>query len=119
MGKPAVSHNIGTHRGEIRCPDPVDLYGYGNIVTLTVKDICLFSGADGSAKNGKPFLMHEFVKREKGDVIKNILPYLELVGIPDADAHLFETLIEPVQLFVNVGLFLQGRSPADTGYADY
>jgi hypothetical protein len=63
--------------------------------------------------------VHEFIEREEGDIVKDILPDLEIVGIPDADAHLFETLIELVQLFVNIGFFPHGRSPADTGYADY
>ena len=119
MGEPAVSHDIGTHGGEICRPDPVDLDGNGNVLPLAIKDICLFTSANRSTDHGKPFFMHEFIEREKGDVIKDILPHLEVVGIPDADTHLLKTLIEPVQLFVNIGFFSHGRSPADTGYADY
>ena len=48
--------------------------------------------------------MHQLVQRKERHVIKNILAYLELVRVLDPYAHLLEALIEPLQVFIDVGL---------------
>ena len=44
--------------------------------------------------------MHQFVECEKGDFIKDVLSYLELVSILDADTHLLYQLIESILFFL-------------------
>jgi len=53
--------------------------------------------------------VHEFVKRKERNLVKNVLPNLELVRIPDPDAHLPEALIELIQFFVYLSSGTHGQ----------
>ena len=46
--------------------------------------------------------MHEFVKCEERNFVKNIFPYLKLVSILDPDAHFFQALIELILFFIDI-----------------
>jgi hypothetical protein len=102
MREPAVTNNIRAHGSEIRRLDPVDLDGNRGPVAFAIKNICLFSGADGSSYNGEPFLVDEFIEGKERHFVKNVFPNLELVRILDPDPHFLKALIEPILFFVDI-----------------